>query len=277
MEIESFRREVLSFYRVKGKTFPWRIIRNPYAIVVSEFMLQQTRTELVQKKYLPFLDAFPDLETLAKAPLSLLLAHWKGLGYNRRAIYLQEFARYALTRWEGTIPADPAVLQQCRGIGPYTARAIPTFAYDIPFVFIETNIRRVFLHNFFPGKEGIHDREILPWVERTLDREHPREWYYALMDYGAYLAKEFPNPNRRSKHFVRQAPFEGSRRQFRGRILSALLQAGGPLDIETLASRVSLPLDEKKQVLQELSQLLQDLSAEGFVAEEAGAYRIRDH
>lgn len=270
MEIESFRREVLSFYRRHGRTFPWRSTRNPYEIVVSEFMLQQTRTELVQKKYLPFLTAFPNLETLAKAPLSVLLAHWKGLGYNRRAIYLQEFARHALTRWEGTIPADPAVLQQCRGIGPYTARAIPTFAYDIPNVFIETNIRRVFLHHFFPGKEGIHDREILPLVERTLDREHPRVWYYALMDYGAYLAKEFPNPNRRSKHFLRQAPFEGSQRQLRGRILSALLQAEGALDIETLASRVSLSFEEAQQVLQ-------DLSTEGFVAEEAGAYRIRDH
>ena len=277
MEIESFRREVLSYYRRQGRTFPWRITRNPYEIVVSEFMLQQTRTELVQKKYLPFLAAFPDLETLAEAPLSTLLSNWKGLGYNRRAIYLQEFARHALTRWEGTIPTDPALLQQCRGIGPYTARAIPTFAYDIPHVFIETNIRRVFLHHFFRGKEGIHDREILPWVERTLDWEHPREWYYALMDYGASLAKKFPNPNRRSKHFIRQTPFEGSRRQLRGRILSILLQAGGALDIETLASRISLPFDETKGVRENLFKVLQDLSAEGFVAEEAGAYRIRDH
>ena len=270
MELESFRKNVLSFYQAQGRTFPWRITQNPYEIVVSEFMLQQTRTELVEKKYLPFLAAFPNLEALAEAPLSTLLSHWKGLGYNRRAIYLQEFARYALTQWKGNIPSDPTLLKQRKGLGEYTSRAIPTFAYNIPHVFIETNIRRVFLHHFFPDKEGVHDREILPWVEKTLHREHPRAWYYALMDYGAYLAKKFPNSNRRSKHFIRQASLEGSRIQLLGRILSALLQAECALDIGTLAARVSFSSEETKQVLQQLS-------AEGFVAEEAGVYRIRDH
>ncbi len=235
-ELGTFRREVLSFYQTEGRSFPWRITRNPYEIVVSEFMLQQTRTESVEKKYLPFLAAFPTLEALAESPLSRVLTLWKGLGYNRRALYLQEFARHTLKHWKGIIPSDPLRLQQCKGIGPYTARAIVTFAYNLPEVFIETNIRRVFLHHFFPSKEGVHDREIVPWVERTLDRENPREWYYALMDYGSYLVKQFLNPNRRSKHFNRQQPFEGSRRQLRGRILSSLLQAGEALDVQQLRS-----------------------------------------
>jgi len=269
-DLEAFRKEVFSFYHREGRTFPWRTTRDPYAIVVSEFMLQQTRTESVEKKYLPFLATFPTLKALANAPLSMVLTHWKGLGYNRRALYLKEFAQYAWLHWAGNIPSEPALLQQCKGIGPYTARAIVTFAYNLPYTFIETNIRRVFLHHFFPFKEGVHDREILPLVEKTLDREHPKEWYYALMDYGAYLAKQFPNPNRRSKHFTRQAPFEGSRRQLRGRILSTLLTVGKALDTESIADLLSLSHFEAEEVLR-------DLSREGFVAEEAGKYRIRDH
>ncbi|MCX7787499.1 MAG: A/G-specific adenine glycosylase [Spirochaetes bacterium] len=270
IDMESFRREVCSFYRREGRTFPWRITQDPYEIVVSEFMLQQTRTETVEKKYLPFLTVFPTLETLANAPLSMVLLQWKGLGYNRRALYLKEFARYAWVHWKGTIPSEPNLLQQCKGIGPYTARAIVTFAYNLPHAFIETNIRRVFLHHFFPSKEGVHDREILPLIERTLDRDHPREWYYALMDYGAYLSRQFPNPNRRSRHFTRQAPFEGSRRQLRGRILSTLLSAEKALDANTISARISLSYSEAEA-------LLKDLAVEGFVVKEGGKYRIRDH
>ncbi len=270
LERESFRKEIYSYYQSHKRSFPWRRTQNPYEIVVSEFMLQQTRTEWVEKKYLPFLAAFPTLEALARAPLSSVLTLWKGLGYNRRALYLQEFVRYAQTHWMGIIPADPLLLQQCKGVGPYTARAIVTFAYNLPHVFIETNIRRVFLHHFFPLKQGVQDKEILPLVEQTLDRENPREWYYALMDYGAYLAKQFPNPNRRSKHFLRQAPFEGSRRQLRGRVLSILLQTKKALDPHTLAESLSYPLPETEKILK-------DLSAEGFIAEESGKYRIRDY
>ncbi len=269
-DLKAFRKEVFSFYHREGRTFPWRTTRDPYEIVVSEFMLQQTRTELVEKKYLPFLAIFPTLEALANAPLSMVLLHWRGLGYNRRALYLKEFAQHAWLHWAGNIPSEPALLQQRKGIGPYTARAIVTFAYNLPYTFIETNIRRVFLHHFFPSKEGVHDREILPYVEQTLDREHPKEWYYALMDYGAYLAKQFPNPNRRSKHFTRQAPFKGSRRQLRGRTLSTLLQTGKALDVEAIARHISLPLDKTEE-------LLKELTAEGFVAELDGKYCIRDH
>jgi A/G-specific adenine glycosylase len=268
IEPERFRQEVLAFYRTSGRKFSWRETSDPYAIAVSEFMLQQTRTEGVEKKFLPFLNEFPDPRTLAEAPFSSVLQLWKGLGYNRRALYLQEFARKIVEEWEGKVPDDPAILIQFRGIGSYTAHAIPAFAYNRPYVFLETNIRRVFLHFYFPDKEQVKDKDIFPLIELTLDRENPREWYYALMDYGAYLTKAFPNPNRKSAHYTRQSSFEGSYRQLRGRILSILLEENRPQNAEKIAKRTTFLLPETLKALQELTR-------EGLIAEAEGEYRIR--
>jgi A/G-specific adenine glycosylase len=176
----------------------WRHSDDPYRILVSEIMLQQTQVERVAVKYPTFIAAFPDAATLARAPQSAVIAAWQGMGYNRRAIALKKCAEKITDEYGGTVPRDPDVLATFPGIGPATASSICAFAFNLPVVFIETNIRRVFIHSFFPDKEIVTDQEILPLVERALDREQPRVWYWALMDLGTELKKQMPNPNRKS-------------------------------------------------------------------------------
>jgi len=265
-DLDRFRDLVTTRYARYARVFPWRETRDPYAIVVSEIMLQQTQTERVAKKYGPFLEAFPTVADLAAAELRDIVRLWSGLGYNRRAKSLKETAERSVDAHGGRVPDDPAVLETFPGIGPATARSIPAFAYDVPTVFIETNIRRVFLHFFFPDREGVRDREILPLVEKTLDRANPREWYYGLMDYGVYLKKLYPNPNRRSAHYAKQAPFENSGRQVRGRILTLLADAED-MDGAEIAAKSGFPPDR-------IAAALRGLRADGLVAEEAGRYRI---
>jgi len=187
-------------------------------------MLQQTQVERVVSKFSDFLERFPDLNSLAEASLSQILSVWQGLGYNRRAIALHRIARIVLKEFHGHIPKAGDKLQALPGIGRATAGAIEAFAFNKPAVFMETNIRRVFLHAFFPGVQRVRDGEILPFIEKTLDRRDPRNWYYALTDYGAMLKKAEINPNRRSAHYQRQAPFQGSDRQIRGLIIRTVLK-----------------------------------------------------
>ncbi len=220
-----FRARVLGYYRRHGRDMPWRRTRNPYRILVSEIMLQQTQVSRVMKFYPKFLREFPTMRALARSPLSKILHAWQGLGYNRRALMLKKLAREVMDKHQGTIPADPHLLDDLPGIGPNTAGAVAAFAFDIPTLFIETNIRRAYIHFFFPGKKNVDDREIMRLVGETLDRKNPRQWYYALMDYGAHLAGEnVENPNRRSRHYARQSRFEGSDRQIRAGIIRFLLE-----------------------------------------------------
>lgn len=212
------------YYRQHRRDMPWRHRPTPYQVVVSEVMLQQTQVSRVLTKYPQFLAMFPNWRSLAAAPLPVVLGVWQGMGYNRRALNLQRLAQAVIGEHGGRLPAEPAVLQQLPGIGPGTAGAIAAFAFNRPVVFIETNIRRVFIHHFFADQTAVPDRDILPLVDQTLDRHRPRQWYYALMDYGAYLATTVPNPNRRSRHYVRQSKFEGSDRQIRGAIVRLLLE-----------------------------------------------------
>jgi A/G-specific adenine glycosylase len=188
------------------------------------------------------------------------------LGYNRRAKALRDVATRIVEEHAGVLPAEPALLETFPGIGPYTARAVCAFAFDMPVTFVETNIRRVFIHHFFPDERGVHDRQLLPLVEATLDRSRPRRWYYALMDYGAALRSRFANPNARSAHYARQAPFENSNRQIRGRILSALSEEGA-LDEEGILDRLVFPADRVHGSLLQLQE-------EGLLVREEGRYRI---
>lgn len=222
-QIAGFRREVWDFYREHGRQLPWRHTDDPYRVLLSELMLQQTQVARVLPKFEAWLERFPDLSSLAEAPLPDVLALWNGLGYNRRAIYLQKTCREVLSRYGGIFPQAEAELRTLPGIGPYTAGAVCAFAFNLPAVFVETNIRAVFIQRFFSdASEKVDDREILPLVEQSLDRENPREWYYALMDYGAELKRTVPNPSRKSRQYTRQSRFEGSFRQARGAILRQL-------------------------------------------------------
>lgn len=248
--IASFQKFIWDFYRDQGRFFAWRnsdsvvalrasqdlpatadkssdmIIghANPYYVVVSEIMLQQTQTYRVEPKYEQFIEQFPDFETLAAAPLRSVLAAWQGLGYNRRGKYLQQIAQKVVADFNGILPDDPMVLETFPGIGKGTAGSICAFAFNKPTVFIETNIRTVFIHSFFQTQDGVHDKELLPLIARTVDIDNPREWYYALMDYGVHLKKLHANPSRKSKHHIKQSKFEGSDRQIRGMIIKLLTE-----------------------------------------------------
>lgn len=221
-DIASFQTFIWDFYAREGRTFPWRNINDPYKVVVSEIMLQQTQTYRVEPKYEHFVLAFPSFELLAQATLRDVLMLWQGLGYNRRGMYLHQIAHKVMTDYGGTFPADPVVLETFPGIGKNTAGSICAFAFNKPVVFIETNIRSVFIHSFFKDQTDVTDKQLYSLIEQTVDRTIPREWYYALMDYGVLLKKKLSNPSRRSAHHTTQSRFEGSDRQIRGMVLRYL-------------------------------------------------------
>ncbi len=248
---------IYRYYREHGRNLPWRMTHDPYHILVSEIMLQQTQVQRVIGKYEQFIKVFPDFSSLAQTPLRAILKEWQGLGYNRRAIALKQIAQKVMKKFYRSFPSSVETLMTLPGIGRATASAIAAFVFQEPAVFIETNIRRVFIHSFFHDKTDIRDTEILPLVEKTLDTSNPREWYYALMDYGVMLKQKCENPNRRSAHYQRQSPFQGSNRQVRGMILKVLTQE----------SRVSeCVIAQKLQVSPEmLKKNLVQLQKEGFV------------
>lgn len=222
--LTDFQEVIYGYYRDYGRTFAWRETTDPYYIVVSEIMLQQTQTDRVIDKYQEFITVFPTILHLAQAQFKDVLRIWQGLGYNRRALYLHNFAQKIVADFSGEIPADPEILKQFKGIGPNTAGAICAFAFNKPLVFIETNIRSIFIHFFFQNQEKITDADILPLIAKTVDKENPRLWYYALMDYGVMLKKQLINPSRKSVHYTKQSKFENSDRQIRGNILKLLTQ-----------------------------------------------------
>lgn len=210
---------VWDYYRANRRDFPWRRNINPYRVLVSEIMLQQTQVSRGEIKYKEFLKKFPSFRALAQASNADVLAAWQGLGYNRRALFLKRAAEAVMAEYKGKLPDDPATLIKLPGIGVYTAGAVCAFAFNKPVVFIDTNVRRVFIHHFFNDKEGVTDDELIPLVEATLDASNAREWYSALMDYGSMLGLKEENANKRSAHYVKQSKFEGSLRQVRGKIL----------------------------------------------------------
>ncbi len=264
--IRLFKKIINDHHRDNYREMPWRRTRNPYRILVSEIMLQQTQVDRVLKKYAEFITTFPDLQALAQAPLSKILRVWQGLGYNRRALSLKRLAVIVIQEYAGKLPAEPEKLVRLPGIGPYSAAAICAFADNRPRLFIETNIRRVYIHFFFAGRRHVRDAEILPILEKTLDRKSPRDWYYALMDYGAKLKREVKNPNRRSAHYQKQAAFHGSTRQVRGLILKTLLKSPG---MTKPALKKTLPT-----ISGDLDQVLDGLMKDGLLQRKKGSFII---
>jgi A/G-specific adenine glycosylase len=228
-------RELKSFYKKSGRShLPWRKTRDPYKILVSELMLQQTQVARVIPKYERFIKVFPSFAVLAKASLSKVLVEWQGLGYNRRAKFLHQTAKIIRARSNlAQAQLSTEFLESLPGIGPYTARAVSVFAYNRPEVFIETNIRTVFTHHYFQQgstslEKKIADTELLPLIERDLKKSkmEPRDFYAALMDYGSHLKASGVRINNKSKHYVKQSKFEGSKRQKRAAKLRAALARG---------------------------------------------------
>ncbi len=266
--IRLFRQRIYAYYQKNKRVLPWRRTHDPYKILVSELMLQQTQVGRAIEKYREFLRRFPTIESLARAPLHAILEQWQGLGYNRRALALKRLAVIIADRHGGLIPRKIEALKALPGVGAATAGAVCAFAFDKPVVFIETNIRSVFIHFFFRNSEAVKDSEIFPLVEQTLDAKRPREWYYALMDYGAMLKEQHANPGRRSAHYARQSPFEGSRRQIRGKILKAVVTHPG-ISEAALVREINRDEGLVKQVLEELRK-------EGFIGKKGRRFFIPD-
>lgn len=235
--ITDFRETVWEYYRQNARSMPWRGDTRPYYVLVSELMLQQTQVDRVVPKFEAFIATFPDVAVLARAELAEVLKLWNGLGYNRRAKFLWQAAQMVERECAGIMPDTAEYLQKLPGVGPNTAGAIMAYAYNQPIVFIETNVRTVLFHHFFTHQpDQVSDAELREVAERVMDREHTREWYWALMDYGTHLKKTAGGRLSQSKHYKKQPPLKGSLREMRGRIIRALTKE--PLATDALREQV---------------------------------------
>ena len=264
--IRTFQNIIYSYFNQYGRDFPFRNEINPYNVVISEIMLQQTQTNRVVEKFQQFIQKFPDFQSLANAPLNEVLKVWQGLGYNRRAVALKKIAERVVNEFDGILPADIDILKSFPQIGHNTASSIVAFAFNMPTFFIEVNIRRVYIYYFFPGKSSITDSVIVPIVRKTLDSSNVRKWYYALTDYGVMLKKTHPELNKRSAHYRKQAKFKGSNREVRGKILKLLIASSSLTEVEIFKE---LKINSKK-----LKEILNLLIKEGFIKQEKHGFSI---
>jgi A/G-specific adenine glycosylase len=208
------------------RPMPWREDIRPYYVLVSELMLQQTQVDRVVPKFNMFIRRFPNEIILAQATLSKVLELWNGLGYNRRAKFLHDAAKKIVDDFNGVFPSTKDMLLMLPGVGSNTAGAIMNYAYNKPTPFIETNIRTVYFYHFFKSGDKVSDAEILPLLEATIDTDHPREFYWALMDYGNWLKKQKVGNIQQSRHYKKQPALKGSVREVRGQIIRQLMQGG---------------------------------------------------
>lgn len=268
--ISSFQKTVLAYYDQSGRhDLPWRLPEadgsfDPYKIVVSELMLQQTQVGRVIPKFAAFIAAYPTVRSLARAPLGDVLTLWSGLGYNRRAKFLWQTAGEVVGRFGGVFPQTAAQLVTLPGIGANTAGAIVAYAYNQSVVFIETNVRTVFIHHFFADKSGVADAELTPFIAASIPDGMARTWYWALMDYGTYVKQTVGNVSRASRSYTKQSAFHGSRRQIRGMVLRLL--TSGPHPYAALEKAIA---DER------LTGVLEDLSREGLLEKNDDVYQLR--
>lgn len=221
---------------------PWRDDTRPYYVLVSELMLQQTQVARVIPKFDAFIDTFPDERALAQASLAEVLMLWQGLGYNRRAKFLHEAAKLIVSEYGGAFPSDRSDILRLPGVGKNTCGAIEAYAFNRPSLFIETNVRTVYIHHFFADDFAVEDVAIEARLAATLDHEHPREFYWALMDYGSWLKANGVRNVGQSKHYKKQSALEGSIRQVRGQIVTLLTRQG---EATIDAVRRSLRADER--------------------------------
>lgn len=263
---KDFIGEVWEYYRRHGRrSLPWRLTKDPYKILVSEIMLQQTQVDRVIPKYNAFVKRYPTCQKLSQASLGEVLREWQGLGYNRRAKMLHECATIVVRDYLGILPKTYRDLITLPGVGAYTASAVMNFAYNSATPMIETNIRSVYIHYFFKDKPKILDSELMQFIISTTEYEKPRDWFYALMDYGVHIKKLYGNQNVYSKHYIKQKPFKDSDRQIRGLILKLL--AHKPVTKKTFSTK--LTFDQKR-----IDEQLKALISEGLVIKVGRTYRL---
>jgi A/G-specific adenine glycosylase len=269
MECNHFQNIVWTYYRQSGRhELPWRLPESngyfdPYKILLSEIMLQQTQVRRVVTKYEEFISIFPTVQDLAQASQADIIRLWNGLGYNRRARFLHQTAQIIHWDFHNLVPMTIDDLVKLPGIGKNTAAATVVYAYNYPAVFIETNIRSVFIHHFFGEQTSVSDQAIMPIIKSTLNEREPRQWYWALMDYGSYLKSLYPALSKRSQSYITQAKFKGSKRQIRGQILRLLSER--PYKIRQLKSVCH---DQR------LTTVLQELKSEGLISYRCQYYSL---
>lgn len=272
--LEEFSATVWERGRELYRDLPWRDTHDPYAILLSEVMLQQTQVSRVMGRWEQWLETFPTIADLASAPLPPVLELWQGMGYNRRALNLKRCAEEVVAMHDGVVPSDKKALLALPGIGPSTSAGVRIFAFRQPDMYLETNVRAVFIHELFPGRESVADKELVSLVEATCPQDaRVRVWYYALLDYGAYLKKTMTNPTRRSKHYTRQSKFEGSHRQKRAYLLRRVIDDA--LSTEDLArdlAQSERASGRQEPSVEEVRAILDELEREGFVMRRGDAW-----
>lgn len=277
-EIKQFRKAVWHYWKKEGRhELPWRKTHDPYKILVSEVMLQQTQVPRVIEKYTEFLSLFPTVHVLAHATLRDVLRVWSGLGYNRRGKYLHDAAKVIAKQYDGDIKAATAA-EKLPGMGPYTRAAVRVFAFNEPHTLLETNVRAAFIHHFESTlcKSDLHkkdtkisDKQLVPLMKKAAEDQDPREWHWALMDFGVHIKKLHKNPARRSATYTKQSTFKGSLREVRGILLKSLSHS---TKIETdLYLEVAKHAHIKKARVQEA---LESLVRDGLIKKVKGKWRI---
>lgn len=279
MQLKDFQMHVWEYYASHGRhDLPWRLPKpngafDPYAIMVSEIMLQQTQVQRVIPKFNAFMQQYPTAHALSQAPLADVLTAWSGLGYNRRAKFLWQAAHVITHELKGKFPNSLPDLIKLPGVGVNTAGAILAYAFDQPVIFLETNIRTIYIHHFFADADTVADASILPYIEESIQAIanndiadlRPRTWYWALMDYGTFLKQTIGNQSRRSSGYSKQSAFAGSRRQVRGAVLRQL-----KIKPHTFLMFQEIIVDER------LESVLQDLVSEKMISYHEEHYQLGD-
>lgn len=292
------RRNLLRWYRLHGRDFPWRAPEpDPYVVMVSEVMLQQTQASRVADLLPAFLDRFPTVHHLAQASNAEVVMVWKGLGYNSRALRLRDAARMIVNEFQGSVPSTVEDLLRLPGIGPYASAAISTFAFDTRVVVLDVNVRRVYSRLFTtqPHTAAIEDDHTLSdFAARLIPRRHPSEWHHAVMDLGATVCMARRTlcsscPLRTvcpSRHLEHAAPppttprktepmFRGQpRRLWRGRVVQALRSVEGRIDAATLQFMVFGVVDHSERVV--VDYLLRALESDSLITRDSGYVRLTD-
>jgi A/G-specific adenine glycosylase len=246
------------------RTMPWRDNTTPYYVLVSELMLQQTQVDRVIPKFNNFMHRFPDVNTLAMSSLADVLSLWSGLGYNRRARFLHDAAKKIMREFGGQVPDTRDELISLPGVGLNTAGAILVYGFNQPVVFIETNIRSVYFYHFFKDATAVSDKELVKVVHATIDIEHPREFFWALMDYGAFLKKQGLGQISKSQHYKKQSVLKGSLRETRGQIVRTL--ASRDMDESELRSEINA--DNR------FERALESLKKDGLVSQTMAVFHL---
>lgn len=219
-KIKAFQKMIFVWWKKNRRSLPWRKTNDPYSILVSEVMLQQTQVSRVLPKYEEFLYFFPDVYTLARATPAKVLQVWRGMGYNRRALYLKKTAEEVVRTHHGYFPESESELLKLAGVGKYTAKAVMVFANRAPVAMIDTNIRQIIVHFFFNGFPQ-KEKDVQDVADQLVPKGKSWEWHQALMDYGALELGRVVDKTKKVKKPA-TVPFKESNRYFRGRIIDAL-------------------------------------------------------